>query len=227
MAIAIDDVDLGNASDNASSTTVAFNTSGTVASAGTIFLLVHYNAAATVTVAGGSLVWTEESNAVDGTQHTALFRAAAPSGLASGTTVTATMSGAATDRIIAGCSFTGLSTAAKESSGTDTQAGTAWDSASVSPISASNLVISALTLDTNVSFTPTAPNAVSIDGGATFDYHMTIVYRINSSSGSYQNVGTWAFNSLSIAATGAYGSTAAALPGDDPPMGFLGRGAGW
>lgn len=230
MAIAIDQADLGNSSSNVSASTVAFNTSATVASAGTIFLLVHFNGAATVTVAGGSLTWVQDANGADVNQHTVLFRAYAAAGLASGTTITATLSIGCTDRIISGCSFTGVANAVKEASSTDDTAGTNFTSTAVSPTSASNLVITAVTLDTNVSYTPTAPSLEAFDFGATFDYKATATYRINSSVGSYSNVGVYGASGLIIAGTGAYGAAPTGptpLPSDDPPIGIMGRGAGW
>lgn len=209
MAIALDQTSLGNASNNASATTIAFNTGANVASDGTLFVLVHYAGAQTVTVAGGSLTWTEEAHRDESAIHTALFRANAPSGLASATTITATFSAAVTGRIIAGCSFTGLATAAKEDSGTIGLSNTVWTSATMDPTTAENLTITAVTLDTNVGHTVTAPSLEALDSGASFDYRFAIIYRIETSAGAYTNGGTFAASGLIIGATGAYGATAA------------------
>jgi hypothetical protein len=218
MAIALENATIGDASNNASATTLDLVTTATVASGGQIFLLVHWHhATATASVSGGGLTWTEEATQRDGVINTSLFRAIAPSGLASSTTITATFSSASTGRIMAACSFTGLDTDAKEdSSGFSTDVDAPWTSPTMDPTTNGNLTITAVTLDTDVAHTVTSPSLEAIDKGAAFDYRMTVVYRLESSAGSYTNAGDYAFGGSIVGATAAYGQSTAAVVGPPP-----------
>lgn len=212
MAIAIDVASLGNASASAAGASIAFNTGAVVANAGTIYCLVHYNgtAAGEASMSGGGLTWQLVSEAFDGAGQVCLFRAHAPSGLASATTLTASFSTTPTNRIIAGCSFTGVADASAQDSGTVVVAASSYTSATMDPTSAESLTISAVTLNTDSPHTPTAPSVEALDSGATFDYRFTIAYRIESSVGAYTNQGSYGVSGLILGATGVFGAAVAA-----------------
>jgi hypothetical protein len=207
MPIAIDQADIGGNSEIGSATSIAFNTSATVAVGADIFMLVRAGSDVTMSsFTGGGLTWTEEHRFPSTPDVLFLYRATAPAGLASGTTITATFSATNSNRIIEGCSFTGLSTAVKEdSNGNEGEAVSSWVGDTVTAISQSNLVISALTMNTDIAHTPTAPSLEAFDKGATFDYRLSMIYRINAAAGVYTNAGSWSGGSgFWMSATAAY-----------------------
>lgn len=212
MAITLDQADIEGANASGTATSIAYNTTATVAAAADIFQLIKARASVTITsFTGGGLTWTEEAVASSGVDVLYLYKARAPSGLASGATITANLSATSTNRIIEGCSFTGLADAAKEDSGGNfLSSSSGWTSETMDASSAESLTITAVTLDTDVGHTPTAPSLEAFDGGATFDYRRAMVYRIDTSVGSYTNAGTFAFSAFIVHATAVYGAAGGA-----------------
>lgn len=228
MAITIDQADIGGASAAATSTSIAFNTTTTVSAGGDIFLLIKSRNDVTVTtIAGGSLSWTQDASSFSSPDLIVLARARAAAGLASGTTITVTFSDTTPNRIVEGCSFVGLSTASPEDSGGSFADATAsFTSVAMDPVSSNSLILTAVTLDTDQGLIPDAPSLEAFDKGASFDYRLSMLYRIESSTGTYTNGGTYGASGFILHASAAYGGPFT-NSADDPPIGFLGRGAGW
>jgi hypothetical protein len=195
MAIAIDRANAGTAADDAGSTTIAVNTTLTVAAGGFIVASVGWwHASATLSsVAGGSLSW---SIAVQGKNSianpaSALVWAQAPSGLASGTTITATFSASVNGRQIGISSFTGVDTSSPVDTTVAVQSSstTAWTA--TASIAAGSVLVATAHLDPSASSTITSPSIEALDWNDTANTAMTTGYRIEASAGSYAVAGTW------------------------------------
>ena len=202
MAIVLDKQNIGTATGDPGSTTIAFTTSQVVASSGFIVLTVGWfdNGATLSSVSGGGLTWTidkQGKGAVSNSQNSAIVSAQAPSGLASSTSITATFSAAVVAREIGGTSFTGVATTtpAEATDGPVTIDGTpssTYTTNSVAISAGSMLFAATYNETTNTTSTPAAGCTEAIDlnyaGGTT----LTSNYRIEASAGSYTVGGTWA-----------------------------------
>lgn len=221
MAIAVDQASIGYTPASGSQTTVAFNTTATVASGGFIVVCAFFWASGNTfsSVAGGSLTWT-----IDKQGHSAgptnpnlcIASAQAPTGLASGTTITATFSATSPARGIGGMSFTGVAS----STPVDTTANpigansTAWTTGNVTIAAGSVLVGACYQESTNATkSTITAPSTEVFDDGMVSEFGATAGYRIESSAGAYAVAGTWAGTvqsaTLAVAYLAAAGGPAA------------------
>lgn len=223
MAIAIDVPNLGTATGDPGSTTIAFTTGSAVASSGFIVLSVGWFATTALSsVSGGGLTWTiDNQGRGPGGNSTscAVVSAQAPSGLASGTTITATFAASSVARMIGGTSFTGVKTTTPAEA-TDLQhvnpAATGWTTGSVALSAGSMLFAATYDETSNTTSTPTSPSVEALDfnyaGGTT----MTSCYRIESSANSYTVAGTFAANATSttigVAYLAAAGTSAASYP---------------
>lgn len=200
MAIAFDQ-QLGSNVTIASGTTQTLSTGNTVASGGTIFLLVGGMGNAASSVSGGSLTWVIDKAGVNGNLNVALVRASAPAGIASGTTITVTYAGATTSRAVSGFSFTGVDTSSPVDGTPASQTGTtvAWTSGAVTTANATDVVIGLNMLDDfdDTTSTPTAgwtevPATAGDFNTVTNGDSFTAVYQIVASTGTYTPGGTWA-----------------------------------
>lgn len=215
MAIAIDQANIGNAADNSSASTVAFNTTQAVPAGGFIVLAVcWYSSTETLSsVSGGGLTWAIDKQAKgtgagDVSASVAIISAQAPSGLASGTTITATFSGSVPGRGIGGMSFTGVLNA----SALDTTSGpsdflstSAWTTSSTAIAAGSVLVGACFAVFSDGTSTVTSPSIEAQDftaGAGTFGF--TMCYRIESSAASYTVAGTWSNNQGGVVNAAAY-----------------------
>ena len=204
MAIAVDQADLGFTLGTAASvSSIAFTSTATVASGGFIVVGVStYASTSTITgVSGGGLTWTVDKQSVTtGGAGVGMASAQAPSGLASSTTITASFSGSDVQfSSIAGLSFTGVATSSPVD-GTAQDAGAtmgtgAWTSGSYA-IAAGSVLVGMDWQDATVSpsgHTPTSPSVEAYEHIHAVDkYGQALVYRIESSAGSYTVAGTWA-----------------------------------
>lgn len=205
MAITLDKQNIGTATGDPGSTTIAFTTSQAVVSSGFIILTVGWfdNGATLTGVAdnnGTPLTWTidkQGKGAVSNSQNSAVVSAQAPSGLASGKIITATFSASVIAREIGGTSFTGVatSTPVEATDGPVTIDGTpssTYTTNSVAISAGSMLFAATYNETTNTTSTPATGCTEAIDlnyaGGTT----LTSNYRIEASAGSYTVGGTWA-----------------------------------
>ncbi len=172
-------------------TTASFSTTGAVAAGGKIIVGVSWYNNVTVSVAGGSLSWTQDesfNSADDANRRAALFSADAPAGLASSTSITVTASGNAFNLGLCGAYITGAATASWEDIGGGSS------SASSGTMSVS---ITTTTADTAVFFfgwaefasvgsTPLSTYSEAVDFINSVDGALCALdYRIVSSTGTY------------------------------------------
>jgi hypothetical protein len=232
MAIAIDKANAGTFAADAGSTTIPVTTTQTIAP-GAIIVGFGWNDK-TITlssVSGGGLTWTilaqrQWSGGGGSFDATALVMAQAPAGLASGTTITATLSGSGIGRVAAVSSFTGVKTSSPvdgtavtaQSAGTLT---TTWTSGSYAILAGSALV-SVAWADIGDTHTATAGTEAVESFDPDDNYGLALVYRIESSAGSYNNAGTFgaATNWLHVT-VGLLAASGAAAPrsGNSRPWG--------
>lgn len=207
MAILIDQANAGTAVDDAGASTIAVNTTQTVASGGFIVANIGWWTTTTTlsSVSGGGLTW---AIAVQGKHSSAnpaaaIAYAQAPSGLASGTTITATFSGSSNGRQIGLISFTGVAT----SSPVDTTAAvasasnvSAWATGSAT-LAAGSVLVGASHMDPNGTSTITSPSIEALDWTDGANTGMTAGYRIEAAGGSVTVAGDWSVGGGSATAT--------------------------
>jgi hypothetical protein len=185
------------------STTVAFTTTGAVASGGKLFVHVGWFGAS-ITLSsgsGGSLTWTVDSQVANGSDHEGLMWADAPAGLASSSTITATFSGGADGRHIAGDYVTGAATGAAAARTSGTTGTTAWTSGSLT-VSAGSILMGSCYNETgtNPTNTPSGGNTEIHDSFTSGDSAHTSCYQIGTGA-SIAASGTWT-GSGTLAAVG-------------------------
>jgi hypothetical protein len=192
-------------------------TTGATVTAGHHLILVagRFNSTnSTMSVSGGGLTWTEDVTLVSGSYRISIFRAPAPSGLASGTTLTVTHTGGGTaDCIIAAHSYSGIDTAGTviaTGSHADS-ATTAWGSGAVASTSGNALIGGSFSDGAAVSSTPTSPGVerYDINIGAQSEC-LELVDKV-SVAGSDSIDGTWNASTTSISAAVCYKATAAVI----------------
>lgn len=178
----------------------SFTTSATaVANSRIILFLWWYGNAQTLSSAsGGSLSWVVdkqfEASADD--QHVAIVSADAPGGLASGTGISFTFSaGPDFGPAVAAASFTGVATGASgyldtTSTGKDDFEET-WTTNNLVTTNADDLLVAISMAVDGTSNTATAPAAEIHDWTAEGSQRAATVYRIVSSTGTYNIGGVW------------------------------------
>lgn len=193
----------------AQSTSIAFTTNVAVPANSVLVVGVSsYNAGVTTTVAdngaGGSLSWAAGTahvdGAVDANHHLYLFRANAPSGLASGATITATFSGAAFGRAIFGFYLTAAAAAALDgtpATGAGNLSSPAWSTGSISDRAATSGMIVAVawgdqitSSSTPSATTPTTTEGLDFNNGS--DATWTLAYRVLTDANAYNVSGAFA-----------------------------------
>lgn len=213
MSITVDKASLFTPVGNAGSvTSQAATTNQAVASGAMILLAVcSYSSIATArthSVAGGSLTWTEMATAARGSMRVSLFRAFAPSGLASGATITATYSAAATTRALAALSLLGVDTSSPVvgSAGTSTAGAVAaaWTAGSVTPTAIDQWVTGLVMADSSTATTSTPAASWTED----FDWNSTaagnsfsLIHRFPPDTNALNPSGTWANSSQTSVGT--------------------------
>lgn len=239
MAIALDVANVGEFAQDSASTTIALTTGATVAAGGFIVLAACWAQSGITmsSVAGGSLSWTIDTQGIspDSSQCSgAVISAQAPSGLASGTTITATLSSSSPGgRSITATSFTGVKTSAPAgvNSLVAGPAGVAaWASGSLAIAAGSLIACLSVDFSGQQTSTVTGPSVEAHDLGDAGGFAQTTCYRIESGAGSYTVAGTWSANVTGGIVVAVEYQAAPAVtpgPGDNPPIGVLGRGAGW
>jgi hypothetical protein len=226
MAIAVDKTDLGGASNDAASGSMAFTTSQAVASNG--FIVVGggwYNSkASTVTgVAGGGLTWVvDQDRDHSGAALSSVWmaRAQAPAGLATSTTITVSFSTASPEaRTISGMSFTGVHASAPldgtPPAANSILASTSW-STTAATVQADSVIVSVAWSESSVSAgaSVTAPATEAHEELNSDDlYGHVMGYYVVPSTASYNIAGTWnAVSCNSVNVSAAYLTGAAADP---------------
>lgn len=237
MAIAFN-ANLGTVTNAASLTTSAAAAAGS-----RVFVFVWwFDPTATCTGAGGGgLTWVVDKQGLGtlaGDQNNAIVSADAPSGLASSTVITPTFS-AAVDfgPGIAAASFTGIATGASGyvdvTSTFKEDFEEVWTTNNLVTTNADDLLIAFSVSSSGASNTPTAPAVEIHDWTAEGSQRGASVYRIVSSTGTYTLGGTWAVSvdfqqNIGVAYKAELPPAGTPpAPADNPPMGILGRGAGW
>lgn len=194
MAIAIDQASIGTLIQDSGSTSITLTTSATVASGG--FIVIHaggFGGGTTLSsVSGGGLTWTVDYSPAS--SDTGIASAQAPSGLAAGAEITATFGASVAARIIGGTSFTGVkaSSPVDGSGSTGSAGGPSWTSGSYAILAGSVLIGAGWSFNSGSSHSPGSPALEaweSVSSGD--DYGRSLVYRIESSAGSYTVGGTW------------------------------------
>jgi hypothetical protein len=172
---------LGSNHSGASVTTIVLTTSAAVPAGDTIVVVTGgFNSPVrTMTITGGSLTWTNDKAAANGSDFIAVHHANAPSGLASGTALTCTYSAQATGPFIAGASFPSILSASPVdlSSSATPATGTAWAAASITTTVTDTVLGAAWGDGTATSSTPTSPWSEALDvNDATSTETLTLVY---------------------------------------------------
>lgn len=207
-------VSIGTAA-QAASTTITLSTANAVASGANIYLFVGtFNSANpsgtfSVTTAGG-LTWTEDKTLLALNVRTSMFRARAPSGLASSTSLTVTHSGAGNgDLLIGGFSILGLDDAAPTATGsTNNGSGTAWTTGNITAASGNCLVGGTFGDGIATTSTITSPASEAFDANNAGQAEtITAGYKL-SVSGTDVIAGTWASSLASLAVGASYAVTA-------------------
>lgn len=201
----------------AASTTITLTTGAAVAAGAVIFIGVgtfnSANPAGTfsVTTTGG-LTWTEDKTLLALNVRTSMFRAPAPSGLATSTALTITHSGAGNgDLLIGGLSILGLVNAAPTATGsTDNGAGTAWTTGNITAGNTDFMMAVAFGDGTATSSTATSPAVEGFDVNSAGQVEtITGAYKL-SVSGTTSVAGTWLASLPSLAVGASYAVSAAA-----------------
>jgi hypothetical protein len=228
MAIAVENLSIGNniVSDGGA-TTIAFTTNQIVAAGSFIVVCIGWFTSVTLSsVAGGGLSWLidKQGSGGDASDGNAIVSAQAPAGLASGVTITATLSGATSPaRAIGGSSFTGIAT----SSPVDVTAGptqvstAAWSTGNMAIVAGSLIVAVDFNEGTNSGNTPTAPSAELWERTHADGFECVAEYRIESSAGSYAVAGTFGAATKNNNVGVAYLAAAGAV--DEDPLIFRRR----
>jgi hypothetical protein len=210
LAVTLDTA-LGTKAQSAS-TTAVLTTTAAVASGGHILLVAgHFFAGATTRAcAGGSLTWTEDAYLKSGSLHISIFRASAPSGLASSTNITVTW-GNAGDSLVGAGSFLGIDTSGTViASGTNNGSLAGWGTGSIASTSGNMLFGGAFMDGAVTTSTPTSPASELFDvNSAGQTETATGAYKL-SVSGSDSIDGTWASAAGWAAAGVCYKATAGA-----------------
>lgn len=181
-------------------TSIALTTNVTVASGNWIYVGVSwYNPGVTASVAdngaGGTLTWTQvgstQNGGVDADRHIAIFRAYAPSGLASGRTVTATFSGNAYGRALFGSHFSGGASGAGldgTPAGSNSNSTSTFNPGNVTLAATDSLLVAVGWADGWQSTTSTAvtgTEAVDFNNSGTFNNAAWVMlYRLPGASGA-------------------------------------------
>lgn len=209
MAVTVDaSLGQGNATGAA---TFNFNTAATVAAGAHIILVcgAFRSGAQTFTVSGGSLTWTEDKTVVNGSVRFSVFRAPAPSGLASGTTLTVSLGSGSNDMIAGAVSYAGIDTSGTVvTSASSTGSGTAWSSTSAAAASGNALIGGAFEDGTVTSSTPTSPAVEEFEKQVAGQSEtLTLIDKL-SVAGTDSLAGTWGASVTWAAAAVAYKPTA-------------------
>lgn len=195
MPWAVDQADIGSAAAAGFSTSIAMTTTADVAAGSWIVVAVqNYQAFAAFTgVSGGGLTWELVASGFNSAMNGALYRAHAPSGLASGATITASFDNAELRAIAASAFSGGGAGSALEDGQAGTGTGTGWSSASLTSDTASALVVChAYGRDGPSGSTPTSPAVEDVDiAGGTTVHRLVIQHQIAGAAGSYSTAGTW------------------------------------
>lgn len=185
-------------------------------------------------VSGGSLAWVVDRVDSDEANFfgAGIASAYAPAGLPSGTVITMNFDDATTAQTAsAAASFFGVAVGASGyvdvTAAPVPQTSANWSTGTMVATQA-DLLVTTVYGDNERSSTTNAPATELFDfNGGTGLNSMTGAYQVVN-AGSYALTGVW---SLSVdwqsVAVGYKASERAVLPGDDPPPGILGRGAGW
>lgn len=212
MAITLTTANLGVSLEaSGTSTTIAVNTTGVIASGDFLVACVGFATGETLSsIAGGSLTWSIDKNGIDGGSFAgcAICSAQCPAGLASGTTITATFTGTCSTRSLGMSVFSGV----KTSSPVDGTPIGILTMASVQPWSTGNYAIAAgsvivgISLDvaTSTTNTPTAGSELWDTNDASGPNSVCAQYRIEPSAGSYPVSGSWGSANDSRVAAVAY-----------------------
>lgn len=211
MAWSLDAV-LGTATDTENATTTMPVTTTSAAASGTWIYagISWYNSGVTISSvvdngAGGSLTWNQVSGglvngSVDANRHWAMYRAWAPSGLASGRTITPTFSGTAFGKGIIVASFAGGSSS---SAADGTPAVAALDTQTLAPgnvtlADSTSLLLTIGWYDGNATAqnatTPTTgTEVIDINNvGSGNNSGWVMLYRLPGATGAQANSTTWA-----------------------------------
>lgn len=216
MGWSLDQANVGAVTDVTGAITSTLTTGATVASKAWIFIALSLNRSSNLTVvatgfSGGGLTWTLEGDHGVGHGYAALFRAYAPTGLASGTVLTLTFSAAGYDAngMVASSYLGGFPDSALNGPivMNDNNLGfvTPWTSGPITTTETECLIISAASGWDGVSSTPTAPSVEDNDNVDSVSRIPAIIERrIETNVGTYTNAGTWASAADLTVVSGAY-----------------------
>lgn len=193
---------VGNLAQDATSSTIATTTTGTIPAGAKIWVVVGWFGTSTLSsISDGTNSYTidQQSKSGGGNTSASISSADAPSGLASGTTITATFSAAtAGDRSIGIFYSTGVQTGAGAAYGAtganSASSSTAWATGNITVASGDILIGFSHWEDssTTTSSTPGGSNQEIIDwpSGGTAGSAQTAVYQIGTGA-AIQGSGTW------------------------------------
>lgn len=192
MAIAIDQANAGTAANDASSGTIAVNTTANIASGLIVASVGWWHASGSLSsVTGGGLTWAiavqhkHPSNNV----QSAIAYAQAPSGLASTAALTANFSTAVNGRQIGISSVTGAATSSPvDVTGSGDNVTSAWTGSA--SIAAGSILFVTAHADNFRTSTITSPSIEALDWGDGANTGQTTGYRIEAASGTYSVAGT-------------------------------------
>lgn len=218
MAIAVDVANIGTADSNSSTTSLAFNTTATVASNGFIVAQAGgwFTADTLTSVSGGGLTWSVDASgdySGGNPQYVAIASAQAPSGLASGTTLTFNFSGSVQYKTVGAMSFTGVAaSSALDVAGTDQEvAGTlAWSTGSLSVAAGSVIVGFSWNEGASSGSTITGPSVEAWEDLHGDGFGATAGYQIVAAGGSASVAGTWGAGTTHLDIGAAYLAAAGA-----------------
>jgi hypothetical protein len=193
MAISLDTASVLTSYQDTASSLITANTSATVAVGGFIVLGIsnrsNANTITVLNVSGGALNWTMVGNVVTGVNdRITMVYAPAPLGLASGTAITANYSGSATGgRGMVASSFLGINLGTPWSGSATTRTGTATTySLSTTSVTNDSLIIATVS-----NWDSTATHTATTGTEAVEDHAQTIIYSIQTSTGTYSLAGTF------------------------------------
>lgn len=219
MAILIDQANAGTAADDNGGTTIAVNTTQTIATGLIVVSVTWWHATGTLSsISGGGLTWAIAVQGKHSVENpaAAIAYAQAPAGLASGTAITANFSTTVNARAIGITSFTGAAT----SSPVDTtdpvlsENDNSWHTNSVA-ILAGSVLVAHSHLDKTATSTVTAPSIEALDWGDGANFACTTCYRIEASAASYAVAGTYSDSLYHVTVAAAFkvaGAAAATAP---------------
>lgn len=241
MAITVDKANAGTNFNDSTSTTIAVNTSQTIAAGAFIVVCVAwfdpFEAATLSSVSGGSLSWSIDKQGASGVTfdpEEAIASAQAPSGLASGTTITATFSASISGNTseIGVSSFLGVKTSAPVDG---TPIGPVNNGGATDLWTTGNYTLSAGSLMVGAAncgdvFTNTMTAGIELYESASSFTAMFACYRIESSAGSYALSGDMSAPGQCDAIAVAYLAAGDAAPENPiryPPHARRARGVSW